>query len=444
MNLCLRFSRLGCRAALGLALGLALSGCADDPVLEGARQDLRAAIPGLGPQPAFENRALPLRLPAPQAADWPQRGAGPTHAAPHAALVARPAPIWRADIGAGETRRARITAEPVVAGGRIFAMDAGATVTALDLAGARLWQADLTPPGESADEGAGGGLAWEAGRLFVSTGFGRLHALDAATGQEQWQQRFGAPVSGAVTLRDGVVHLITRDNHAYALRATDGRILWQQPGPPDAAQMLGGAGVAVDGQMAIHPVTPAGLRATFRRGGQILWEQPIAGGHRDRAYAGLRAVTGDPILSDGRVYAASSGGVVMAFGLRDGEVLWRLPRGATGRMALASGALFLVTDEPSLMRVDARSGAPVWEIPLPGYVERRAPRHKAVTAHLGPVLAGGQVILASDDGLIRLFDPADGQLRGTLDLPGGAATAPVVANGVLYVVSRQGQITAFR
>jgi outer membrane protein assembly factor BamB len=65
-------------------------------------------------------------------------------------------------------------------------------------------------------------------------------------------------------------------------------------------------------------------------------------------------------------------------------------------------------------------------------------------AHFGPVVAGGRVIVASSDGVLRVFDPVSGALTGQVELPNGAASAPVVAGGVLYVIDRDGTLRAFR
>ena len=45
---------------------------------------------------------------------------------------------------------------------------------------------------------------------------------------------------------------------------------------------------------------------------------------------------------------------------------------------------------------------------------------------------------------LRSFDPQSGALLGSVEIPGGATTDPVVAVGVLYVVSSRGQLHAFR
>ena len=71
-------------------------------------------------------------------------------------------------------------------------------------------------------------------------------------------------------------------------------------------------------------------------------------------------------------------------------------------------------------------------------------RSTEVIAHHGPILAGGRLIVTSGDGLIRQFDPVSGAALETEKVPGGATTSPVVAGGVLYVVSKTGKLHAFR
>jgi outer membrane protein assembly factor BamB len=45
---------------------------------------------------------------------------------------------------------------------------------------------------------------------------------------------------------------------------------------------------------------------------------------------------------------------------------------------------------------------------------------------------------------LRAFDPVNGNLVHTAEIPGGAASQPAVAGGTLYVVGGNGQLHAFR
>jgi hypothetical protein len=76
--------------------------------------------------------------------DWTHRAGNARHLMPHAALSATPQRVWSAKIGAGSSRKNRISAAPVVADGRVFTIDAGTAVTATGTNGATLWSTDLT------------------------------------------------------------------------------------------------------------------------------------------------------------------------------------------------------------------------------------------------------------------------------------------------------------
>ena len=96
------------------------------------------------------------------------------------------------------------------------------------------------------------------------------------------------------------------------------------------------------------------------------------------------------------------------------------------------------------MRLDAATGDTVWQVSLPLFEENRPRRQHTRCVHYGPVLAGGRLVVASSDGMLRQFDPVSGALVGATPLPGGAASHPVVAGGVLYVVSQDGRLLAYQ
>lgn len=421
-----------------LALGLLAACGEDDVILPGERFDLR-------PAPAFANEARAVDLPAARAnADWSHRNGGPSHQITHPALGTTLTSVFVADIGEGDSRRARITAEPVVAGGVIYTVDARATITATTTTGEALWSRDLTPTRDNANDASGGGVSVGGGQVFVTTGFGEITAMNAANGQVQWVQDLDAPVTTGPTLRDDLVYVVSRDSTAWALETATGRVRWQQSGTPSVANFGGGASPAVSGEVAVFPFPSGEISATYPRGGLPRWSTVISGDRLGRAASLINDIGGDPVISGDRVYVANFGGRTVALDLEDGGRIWTAAEGAVSPIWPVGNAIFLVNDVNELVRLDAANGQPVWRIELPKFGEGRTARQKAVFAHYGPILAGGRLIVTSSDGFIRQFDPTSGALLGTVELPGGAASAPVVAGQTLYVVSKTGQLHAFR
>ena len=426
-------------AVCALAL---LVGCGEtDVILPGERFDIR-------PQDQTVNQALPLALPAQQAnADWTHRAGGPQHRITHPALSAAPQLLFSANVGEGDSLRARITADPVVAGGVIYTVDARATVTATAATGATLWSRNLTPGTDNVTDASGGGIAVQGGRVFVTTGFGEVAVLDAATGGEFWTQDLDAPGASAPTVYGDLVYVVGRDGTGWALELDTGRIRWQVFATPALGVFAGGAGAAVNDDLAIFPFPSGEVIATFRQGGLRRWSTVVSGARPGSAAATIGDIAGDPVIDGDRVYAGNFAGQIVALDISNGDRIWTANEGAISPVWPAGNSVFAINDINELIRLDRDNGAAIWRVQLPGLVEEDRGllrQSNEVVAHYGPVLAGGRLIVASSDGLIRQFDPVSGNLVGTVAIPGGAASNPVVAGQTLYVVGKTGQLHAFR
>lgn len=432
-----------------LALVAVLSGCSEkEVILQGVRQDPATAVIGeepaagaLAPVPVV---AQPIGVPASRAnGEWTHRGGTVTHDIGNVALNAALTPIWSANVGAGSGRKHRITADPVISGGRVFTLDSRALVTATGTNGATLWSTDLTPASDRADDASGGGLAFGGGLLFVTTGFGELAALDPASGGVAWRQKFDAAPAGAPAFADGRVYLTARDGSAWGISAQDGKILWTLPGSPGSG-VTGGTSPAVDGRQVIFPFSTGLMVSAEKEKGQGLWTAFVSGDRQGRAYASVRDVTGDPVIAGGTVYAATSAGRIVAINADSGAKLWSAGEGAVSPPLIFGGSVFIVNDEDQLVRLSADTGAPVWRVDLPYFLKEKLSRRKTINTYFGPILAGGRLVITASSGAVQSYDPASGQLVASAELPGGAATGPAVAGGTLYVVSTNGKLVAFR
>lgn len=425
-----------------------LAGCAEkEDILVGKREDIYAVVgSGAAPETAMpENRELAIRMPAAKAnAEWTHGIGSPMYRTDNPALGVAPSLVWSADIGTGDTKRNRIVADPVVAGGRVFTLDSHATVAATSTDGAAVWHRDLTPPRDSSNEATGGGLAYGDAKLFVTSGFGILSALDPATGDVLWQQNLLASGSGAPTYYKGLVYVTSGDETAWAIEADTGRIRWQMTALPDTGNILGAPAPAVNGKFAIFGYGDGEVQAAFRQGGMRHWTSQLAGSQRNRALSTLNDITGDPVIDGNTVFVGSNAGRMVALDLQTGERKWTAREGATSAMWPAGGSVFAINQQNQLVRLDARDGSRIWAVDLPNYKKFTQRKASEIYAQYGPIVAGGRVVVASNDGKLRFFDPTNGKEVYSTVVPGGATTSAVVAGRTLYIVSSKGQLHAFR
>ena len=444
-------ARAAARLALilpALALG-ALAGCAEkEEILPGARFAISVPVAEMTgePAPLRVNRAAPFAPgPAREMADWTHRGGSAAGTTGHLALGPAPAPLWTAAIGAGDSRRERIATAPVIAAGRIFTMDADGIVQATATSGAVLWRRGATASGAAEPGATGGGLAATAERVVVTTAFGLLFALDAATGAEVWRQQFEAPLAGAPLILGDRIYVQGRDGTAWAVDGTTGRRVWVEAGVAASAGVAGSAAPRALGDDAVlFAMSDGALRAVRRADGATIWQSSVPGRRPGYPASLVRDLTGDPAIAGGRIHAGTSAGRIAALDAATGTVLWVADEGAMAPVWVAGGSVFAVGDRASLSRIDAASGEIIWSVPLPGFERDDPVKRQGLYAHFGPILAGGRLVVASGDGAIRLFDPVDGRETGRIDLPGGAAAPPAIAGGTLYVVTRSGTLVAYR
>lgn len=434
---------------LGLGLLAMLSACAEREVILagerfGTRTPLDQAFPGIEAPEVAEDTAQPISLAEPTNLDaWPMRALTTRNVVPHLALSAAPVELWSSDIGQGNTRRARITADPVVADGRIFTLDSDAQLTATGTDGGTLWTADLTAGYERGGGLSGGGLAVVGGVVYATTGYGELIALQPANGAVIWRQRLGAGIT-APTVTDNSVYVVSRDSQAWSLNPENGRIRWQLPAGPATAVLSGGASPALTDRLVIFPFGSGELVATLRLSGVRVWGTTVAGSRRGVAYNDLNDITGDPVIVGNTLYAGNQSGRVVAMEASSGDRLWTAQDGAYSPVLPAGDSIFFVSDRNELIRLDAETGTRIWGTELPLYVNERERRRQAVFTHFGPILAGGRLVVASGDGNIRFFDPESGAELSRVEIRGGAAAHPIVVGGTLYVVSGAGRLHAFR
>jgi len=437
---------MGLKAVLYIGLlGLGVGCSNSDPRLQGERELLDGTV-FVETDARFLAEDLPdLRLPSPQPVPaWTHQGGNAQHIAAHAELPSELTLSWSRRIGAGDGKRHQISAAPVAQGGQVYTLDSQSMVTAIDETGTILWQSELGKSSDALKDASGGGLAVGGTQLFVTTGFGTVVALDTASGAELWTQDLASYGGASPTVYDDLLYIAARDGAAWAIDTSNGRIKWQVAGPTVAASHTGGPGPAVSDKYAVFPFGTGDVLASFRKGGLRSWSSGLSGARFGLASTQVRDLTGQPVIEGSSVYLASSAGRMAAVDLNTGLRIWTAKQGSQGHILVAGGAVFAVSDAGNLIRLSKDDGALIWSTPLPKFTKKSVKSRAKIHAHYGPILAGGRLILASSDGLIRQFNPADGTLITTVDLPSGAASAPIVVNGTLYVLSTKGDLLAFR
>jgi outer membrane protein assembly factor BamB len=436
-----------------LVLMVALGGCsmvkktfgmgdAPKPKLGGERVSVLSLEKKLEADPGLKETEV--RLPAPYVnADWPQPGGYANHAMYHLEIGNDLKRIWRTGVGSGAGKRTQIMAPPVVAGGKVFAIDAECQVTAVDAkTGDRIWREDLTPRHQKSSDGFGGGVAYDNGRVFVTTGFGRVHALDAATGKTLWEKDLVVPFHSAPTANGGRVFATTQDNQLHVLAQDDGRELWTYQGIVEQSSLLADASPAVQGEVVVAPFSSGELYAFRVQNGSTAWTDSLTRTGLMTSMETINDIAGRPVIDRDRVYALSHAGRLVSIDLRSGERIWTRDIGGVQTPWIAGDYLYVVSSDAELLCINALDGHIRWITQLKRYGDVK--RKRDPVAWSGPVLAGNRLVLFSSRGQAVSVSPYTGEIMGKIKISDGTYVSPVVADGTLYILTQDAELTAMR
>jgi outer membrane protein assembly factor BamB len=433
------------RAGLVLAAALSLAAC-------GLFQDEKEPLPGKRisvltldkPLEADQQSAsAPVRLPAPyDNPAWPNAGGYPSHAMYHLALGDKLQEAWTANAGEGANDYGRVTAQPVIADGRVFTMDSEDVITAFDAkTGDRLWRFDPQPE-KALSQTYGGGIAVAGQRAFVTTGYGQALALDAANGKEIWRKNLTAPSHGAPTFADGRLFAITVDNELQVLAADDGRLLWTHNGLPEPASLLGAASPAVEGDVVVVPYSSGELFGLRAENGRVLWSDNLATAQPMGALNSIADVRGQPVIDRDRVFAVSNSGLMVAIDLRTGDRVWEQDIGGTYAPWAAGDYVYVVANDNALACLRRQDGKVRWVRDLPRYEDEK--KKKGIVTWSGPVLAGDRLIVISSEGEALSISPYTGAPLGRTEFDDPVFVTPSVADKTLYVLTDEADLIALR
>lgn len=378
-----------------------------------------------------------------QNAEWPQAGGHPDHAMQNVALTTKqPQKIWSSSIGKGARKNLPLTTQPVVIGQSIFALDTQANLTAFDTAtGKRRWSVDVGDPVED-DAVISGGIAADNNVIFITAGYDELVAVNAQDGKILWRAKLTAPSRAAPTVAHGRVFVTTLSNSLLALDAANGTVLWEFAGLGQSTGLVGAASPAVSGDLVVPAFSSGELYALRAGNGSVTWSDNLAGTLRLGGLSTLSDIRGLPVIVDNVVYAISFGGKMAAIDLATGARLWQRDISGAKTPWIAGNRVFLISSDSQVMSLDRDTGAIVWISQLARY--QNAKDKSNLIIWTGPMMAGGRLISFSSDGRIAEIDPTQGTLIREWKNGDKMNVSPIIAGGVLYILSDDGTLTAYK
>lgn len=266
------------------------------------------------------------------------------------------------------------------------------------------------------------------GMVLFGSGDQHVYALDARTGTQRWAFATGDVVHASPAVANNLVIVGSWDRNLYALELASGRERWRYTTGADTViynQVGIASSAAVSGGMVFVGGRDGHFHAVNAATGALKWKHDNRGGW----------TIGSPAVRDGVVYFPTSDGTrFKALEATTGKVKFDLQNKAVSfsSPALVGDLVYYGTSDGWLHAVDIRTGTMAAEFQTDGSKTNGA----RWTDSTGRFRSGDMYPDRTLDGMMI-------GMR-TMFTVGSILSSPVVADGVLYVGSTDGQLYAIR
>lgn len=271
-----------------------------------------------------------------------------------------------------------------------------------------------------AESGIMGTPCVDAERVYVGALDGTFQARDRRTGREVWATEVGGKVTSSPLLLagHGTVVVGSRAGTLTAMECRTGRVAWTHDaqGPINSSPAYDAANGNV--VVGVHD----GVLAVRADSGAQAWRYRCATAAKFDA---------SPVVAEGRVYAASWEGEVVALEAADGTQRWRRQIARVpifSSPAVSEGLVYTVTTRGVVVALEADTGTVTWHAQLGG--------PDGIGAYVTPVVSGPVLLAGANNGWLLAIDKATGDVRAFIGrMRQFVRGAPTVTERAIYITS---------
>lgn len=335
--------------------------------------------------------------------------------------------LWSVDAGDGLDRSAP-NLKPFHIDGELWVADHKGRISVIDASSGdvrRRFDLDLD---------LASGPAVFGQRVLVGTIDGQVAMVDRESGAILWRAQLSSEVLAMPVLRDDTVVARCIDGRVFGLNAETGMRSWIYDRSVPLLTLRGNSDPLVRGGQVFVGQDDGAVAALRISDGGLLWEQRVSVPEGRSELERLSDIDGPMAIVGGDLYAVTRHGRMASLALESGRIQWVKDVAADSGLSVSRTRLAATDVDDAVWMVDRLSGATVWQ--KDGFDRRGLTR---------PVFQGGFVVVADREGYLHWLEAETGDLaareRFGKEPP---AAAPLVIGDTLYLLDREGRLSAWR
>ncbi|MEN2751354.1 outer membrane protein assembly factor BamB [Psychrobacter sp. FBL11] len=338
-------------------------------------------------------------------------------------------PIFSVDVGNKKaSKKDPLALQVGYSNGQTVTASRGGELTGFDNAGQRLWSINV-------DEQITGGVTIDSlsQTAIVSTRSGLVMAFDSTTGAKRWQKQLSGSVLTPALVSNNRVILSANDGFLHGLSLQTGQSIWQFATQVPAISVRGSAApTLLDDKTALLATADGRLHAITIDNGLPQWSRRVGVGAGSSEVERMSDVDGMPVVDNNQLYAISYSGQLLGIDLASRQVMFVNELASLKSLAVNDQQIIATSLEGRVVAYDRNNGNVLWE--------SEALAYRDLT---NPVMIGNYIAVGDLEGVVHLFNPANGDIVSRVQTKGALTDLQVQGNR-LMTQSTSGQVAIWQ
>jgi outer membrane protein assembly factor BamB len=335
--------------------------------------------------------------------------------------------VWSNGIGKGLDKAGR-QLRPVYSSGSLYAADYKGLLKAIEAdTGRTRWEIKTKLPFT-------GGPGISENLLLMGTENGEVFAFDASTGTQLWSATVTSEVLAAPSEADGIVVVRCIDGRVFGLDVDTGQRIWIYDHNVPLLTLRGNAPPLLRAGVAFIGYDGGQVVALHVEDGTLMWEQSLVTTEGRTELERLSDIDGQLVFIASDLLVSSYKNRLASLAADSGRLLWFKDVSSATGVSVDRINLTLSDKDGNVWLLDRRNGAEFWKNNQ--LVRRGLTR---------PAIYGSFVVVGDSEGYLHFINTSNGQFAAREKLGGkGFSGPPLVVGNTLYVMTRKGELMAFR
>jgi outer membrane protein assembly factor BamB len=269
-------------------------------------------------------------------------------------------------------------------------------------------------------------------RVLFTDSAGNTWCYALEGGPALWSHFSGAPILAPPTVHESVVFVHNVDNLVYALDAETGDLLWRHEQKLDVSrssvlELFAAPEPIVAGSWVVTGHSDGTVVALEQQTGEVAWQRRVGEGQYPDLVAPPLVIESEGLLIVGGYVEP-----LVALGLDDQQVRWRIDTGAYQAPVFVDGVIYQGGIDGLLRAIEPDTGELIWTWDS-----------ETAGALTKPVVTDAGLLLGSTEGALFLVDAQTGEETWTLE-PGllveGITVPPAVEGRQAVALTNAGRL----